>query len=146
MPRPAALVAVISAGFMVLSGCTLLSPIVGGGETTVTTHTDEQVAPELERFYKQDVTWKGCGGGNDCTTLLAPVDWNDPEGDTIEIAISRSGRRAHQRCIVAGCPRRGTDFSCCDAALMLSSGRATSISFRFGALTRAPPSEAAPGP
>ena len=89
MPRPAALVAVISAGFMVLSGCTLLSPIVGGGETTVTTHTDEQVAPELERFYKQDVTWKGCGGGNDCTTLLAPVDWNDPEGDTIEIAISR---------------------------------------------------------
>lgn len=87
--RPAAVIAAVAASVLVLSGCTLLSPILGGGETTVTTHTDEQVAPELERFYKQDVTWKSCGAGNDCTTLAAPVDWNDPEGDTIEIAISR---------------------------------------------------------
>ena len=39
-----------------------------------------------------------------------------------------NGRRAHQRCKVLGCPCR-MDFSRAEAALMASSGRATSISF-----------------
>jgi len=87
--RRATAVAVLTATAVVLSGCTLLAPLLGGGETTVTTHTDESVAPGLEQFYKQDVTWKNCGGGYDCTTLKAPVDWNEPDGDQIELAISR---------------------------------------------------------
>jgi pimeloyl-ACP methyl ester carboxylesterase len=87
--RRAVAVAVVTASAVVLSGCTLLAPLLNGGETTVTTHTDETVAPELEQFYKQDVTWKNCGGGSDCTTLKAPVDWDAPDGDQIELAISR---------------------------------------------------------
>ena len=86
--RPVAIVAGVAAVAMLLAGCSLLTPVLGGGKT-VSTHTDEQVPPELERFYKQDVTWRGCGGGRDCTTLIAPVDWAEPGGDTIEIAISR---------------------------------------------------------
>ena len=39
-----------------------------------------------------------------------------------------SGRRAHHRCSVDGCPWR-IDFSRADAALIASSGNATSISF-----------------
>ena len=39
-----------------------------------------------------------------------------------------SGRRAHHRCRVLGCPCR-IDFSRADARLMASSGRATSMSF-----------------
>jgi hypothetical protein len=39
-----------------------------------------------------------------------------------------SGRRAHQRCSVLGCPWR-IDFSRADASLLALSGRATSISF-----------------
>ncbi|MEQ1736771.1 MAG: alpha/beta hydrolase, partial [Rhodoglobus sp.] len=74
---------------VVLSGCTLLAPLLNGGEVTVTTHTDESVAPDLEQYYKQDVTWKNCGGGSDCTTLKAPVDWDNPGGDQIELALSR---------------------------------------------------------
>src|ERR1035438_2543036 len=45
-----------------------------------------------------------------------------------------SGRRAHQRCKVEGWPCR-IDFSRADARLIASSGRATSISLRFGAST-----------
>ena len=43
-----------------------------------------------------------------------------------------SGRLAHQRCRVLGCPCR-MDFSRADALLIASSGSATSISF-FGDL------------
>jgi pimeloyl-ACP methyl ester carboxylesterase len=88
-PRLAAAAAILAASAMVLSGCTLLAPLINGGEVTVTTHTDETVPPELEQFYKQDVTWKNCGDGNDCTTLKAPVDWDAPTGDQIELAVSR---------------------------------------------------------
>jgi pimeloyl-ACP methyl ester carboxylesterase len=87
--RRAVAVAVVTASAVALSGCTLLAPLVNGGETTVTTHTDETVAPELEQFYKQDVTWKNCGGGADCTTLKAPVDWDAPGGEQIELAVAR---------------------------------------------------------
>ena len=61
--RAGAVVAIVAAAAMALTGCTLLAPLFGGGSSTVTTHTDEQVAAGLEQFYKQDVTWKNCGGG-----------------------------------------------------------------------------------
>ncbi len=41
-----------------------------------------------------------------------------------------SGRRAHQRCSVLGCPCR-IDFSRAEAVLIASNGNATSISFFF---------------
>ena len=102
----AAAVAVLAASALVLSGCTLFAPLLGGGGTTVTTHTDEEVAPGLEQFYKQDVTWKNCGGGYDCTTLKAPVDWAAPDGEQIELAISRHKASGHVDGLAADQPRR----------------------------------------
>ena len=87
--RTLAAVAGLTAATLVLSGCTLLGQILPGGETTVTSHTDEEVAPGLEQFYKQDVTWKNCGSGMDCTELKAPVDWAAPDGEQITLALSR---------------------------------------------------------
>ena len=46
----------------------------------------------------------------------------------ITARAAASGRRAHHRCSVHGCPWR-IDFSRAEASLMASSGRATSISF-----------------
>ena len=43
-----------------------------------------------------------------------------------------SGLRDHHRCIVAGCPLRGTAFSSRPAAFTVSSVKATSISLRGG--------------
>ncbi len=87
-PRAAALAA-LAATALVLSGCSLFAPLLNGGGTTVTTHTDEEVPAALEPFYKQDVTWRNCGSGMDCATLKAPVDWAAPGGEQIELAISR---------------------------------------------------------
>jgi pimeloyl-ACP methyl ester carboxylesterase len=87
--RLSAIVAAVAASALVLSGCTLLDSLTGGGGSTVTTHTDEQVDAGLEQFYKQDVTWKNCGGGMDCADLKAPVDWEAPDGEQITLALSR---------------------------------------------------------
>ncbi|HEV7742715.1 MAG TPA: alpha/beta hydrolase [Pseudolysinimonas sp.] len=87
--RLPAIVAALAASAMALTGCTLFNAVTGGGETTVTSHTDEQVAAGLEPFYKQDVTWKNCGGGMQCAELKAPVDWAKPDGEQITLAIDR---------------------------------------------------------
>lgn len=87
--RLVASVAVLAASALALSGCTLIHAVTGGGETTVSSHTDEQVAKDLEQFYKQDVTWKNCSGGMQCAELKAPVDWANPDGEQITLAIDR---------------------------------------------------------
>jgi pimeloyl-ACP methyl ester carboxylesterase len=45
-------------------------------------------APDLSRFYDQKVKWTNCGSA-DCATIVAPLDYSDPEGPTIDLAIAR---------------------------------------------------------
>ncbi|MHA7861286.1 alpha/beta hydrolase [Tessaracoccus sp. Y36] len=42
-------------------------------------------------YATQTVEWEECGEGGraQCATVLAPLDWEDPEGDAIELAITR---------------------------------------------------------
>ncbi|MEO8094511.1 MAG: alpha/beta hydrolase [Pseudolysinimonas sp.] len=87
--RSLAGLAVLTAAALTLSGCTLFNQLATTGETTVSTHTDEQVAAGLEQFYQQDVTWKNCSGGMQCAELKAPVDWAHPDGAQITLAIDR---------------------------------------------------------
>ena len=49
---------------------------------------------ELARFYDQKLDWRDCGG-NECARLRVPLDYADPEGKTIELAVLRV--RAAQR-------------------------------------------------
>ncbi len=52
----------------------------------------------LERFYGQKVQWEPCqSGGMTCARILAPVDWAEPDGDTIRIAAIRSVSHSAQR-------------------------------------------------
>jgi len=75
---------------LVLTGCFPFSFLDRGERSdTVTTHTDETVEAELEPFYKQDLTWTGLGGRLDETSITVPLDWDDPTGETIEIAVAR---------------------------------------------------------
>ncbi len=82
--------AVLAAGTLMLSGC---FPFTAGGHsgqtTTVTTHTDEAVDADLQQFYKQTLTWTSMGGDLDETTVTVPLDWADPGGETIDLAIAR---------------------------------------------------------
>lgn len=45
--------------------------------------------PRLDKYYSQHLTWVGCGGGFQCSTLTVPLDYADPLGATIGIKVVR---------------------------------------------------------
>lgn len=51
--------------------------------------TGEDVAADLEEYYHQVLRWDPCGGGMQCTTARAPMDWSDPGAAEIELALVR---------------------------------------------------------
>lgn len=84
--RPASAAAVLAAATLVLSACS-----VAPKEQT-TPDPDGARAPEVEGidgYYAQDVSWDGCGDF-DCATVLAPLDWEDLDAGSIELALKRS--------------------------------------------------------
>lgn len=88
--RTAALAALVLVPTLLLSACVpaWLQGLVNGGETS--TPTGEEVAEELRPYYGQVLTWTDCGGGAQCATAIAPLDWENPgEGDDIELALVR---------------------------------------------------------
>jgi pimeloyl-ACP methyl ester carboxylesterase len=43
----------------------------------------------LEQYYEQVPDWQACGS-NDCATLTVPIDYAEPEGETIELKLERA--------------------------------------------------------
>jgi len=82
-------VAVIAAGAMLLTGCSLFGG-VAGAKPTSRPSADASGAPAgLDKFYTQKLTWKDEGDQLDSTKVTVPMDWDKPEGATVEIAIMR---------------------------------------------------------
>lgn len=78
--RFTAAAAMVGAATFVLTGCQFL-PNNGGGSTD---------SPDaLEKFYAQELTWTPEGDLLDSTDVEVPLDWSDPGGETIKIAIMR---------------------------------------------------------
>lgn len=50
---------------------------------------DGSVPPELESFYTQEIAWEPCGSGFECTQVEVPMDYDEPEGETIELAVKK---------------------------------------------------------
>lgn len=42
----------------------------------------------LEDFYAQELSWESCDGG-ECATLTVPINYEEPDGETIELALLR---------------------------------------------------------
>jgi pimeloyl-ACP methyl ester carboxylesterase len=64
--------------------------------------------PELARFYEQDLDWRSCGD-NQCARLTVPLDYAEPDGKTIELAVlrvpaERRGQRVGQLVVNPGGP------------------------------------------
>lgn len=77
--------AVLAVGALALAGCT------GPREqTTVTPAPSSSATPVrgLDAIYAQQPAWTDCGD-LECTTVAVPLDWDDPDGGTIDIAINR---------------------------------------------------------
>lgn len=51
--------------------------------------TPSPPSPDLARFYDQQLAWTDCDGF-ECASLEVPVDYADPAGPTVEIAVLRS--------------------------------------------------------
>ena len=47
---------------------------------------EEEAQPDLARFYDQELDWTGCGG-NECAELEVPLDYADPDGETITLSV-----------------------------------------------------------
>src|SRR5690349_7087974 len=49
--------------------------------------------PDLRPYYRQTVGWGGCPGLQPptarCGTVTVPVDYADPDGRTVQLAVSR---------------------------------------------------------
>ncbi|MDP3894364.1 alpha/beta hydrolase [Nocardioides sp.] len=64
------------------------SPVVS--DPTVT----EPPRPALAEFYAQQVEWSACRGDFECAVMEAPLDYRDPRGERIEIALLRVPARS----------------------------------------------------
>lgn len=74
---------------MAVSGCglSLFFPVVDES-----TPTGEDVGAGLEPYYSQVLRWEECGKFQ-CATAKAPLDWDDPSTDEIELALIRQPAR-----------------------------------------------------
>jgi pimeloyl-ACP methyl ester carboxylesterase len=62
--------------------------------TTATTEpspttTAPPTADALNGFEPAPLEWESCGGGLECADLAVPLDWDDPTGPTIDLAVAR---------------------------------------------------------
>ncbi len=74
-----------------LSGCSVVDGISGSGSApsvAITPQSPPPGAEALSRYYAQRLDWADCERAQ-CATLEVPVDYDNPEGETIDLALSR---------------------------------------------------------
>lgn len=90
-------VGVVLAVVLALTGILLTrgggDPATGAATTPSTTTSadrpDPATDPAFARFYEQELDWSGCGDGFECAKAVVPLDWEQPDGETIELAMIR---------------------------------------------------------
>ncbi|MGQ0632327.1 MAG: alpha/beta hydrolase [Sporichthyaceae bacterium] len=66
------------------------SPPSTAAVTTEPTATEDPAArAELSAFYTQQVDWTACASGFQCASVTVPVDYADPTGSTLDLAVTR---------------------------------------------------------
>jgi pimeloyl-ACP methyl ester carboxylesterase len=48
-----------------------------------------QPPAELSAYYDQKLSWSGCGGSFECTSLTVPRDWKQPGNGDLQVAVIR---------------------------------------------------------
>ncbi len=90
----ALVIALVGAGLAGWAAGAFLRDEDGGGDRAApppepsATSAAPDYPEELARFYEQDLEWRSCGP-NECSRLEVPLDYSDPEGETIELAVLR---------------------------------------------------------
>jgi pimeloyl-ACP methyl ester carboxylesterase len=84
-----------------LAGCSLVGDVRDRvqprASVSVTPLGPPPGAEALTRFYTQKLSWSDCSGA-ECTSLTVPVDYDAPDGATIDLAVVRvPAKRSSQR-------------------------------------------------
>ncbi|MEQ1738008.1 MAG: alpha/beta hydrolase, partial [Rhodoglobus sp.] len=85
-PRFAAVALLLAVAVALSGGVSWFLPPTANSTSTP---TGEEVAAELAPYYHQVLEWSSCGGGMQCATATAPMDWADPGAGDIELALVR---------------------------------------------------------
>lgn len=85
--RAIALIAGAAVVSLLLAGC--VSWFRPATSSSTSKPTGETVAENLQSFYSQQLVWKSCSSGFQCTTVTAPMNWEEPEQATIKLALIR---------------------------------------------------------
>jgi pimeloyl-ACP methyl ester carboxylesterase len=56
--------------------------------SSLANQSTQTTTPDLEDFYNQEIQWRDCGDA-DCTTFEVPLDYQDPQGDRVELAMTK---------------------------------------------------------
>lgn len=81
--------AVVATGLLV-AGCAGVAGVGPNGQGFRSAEAREAPEAALQPFYDQTMEWSGCGAGNQCATLTVPLDYADPGGATLELAVLKS--------------------------------------------------------
>ena len=65
------------------------TPVPPTAKTSAPASADPAERPELAAFYRQQLTWRSCNDGFECTSVRVPVDWAAPAGATLDLAVIR---------------------------------------------------------
>jgi pimeloyl-ACP methyl ester carboxylesterase len=104
-----------------LMGCTAPGKVQSAvGSTPTATDSGPRSAsgggaPEgFETYYEQDLEWSDCGEAFQCATAQAPLSWDDPESEAIELSLKRrsaTGEKVGSLLVNPGGPGgSGVDF------------------------------------
>jgi len=98
--KSVSLLALLTAATLTLSACTALFPLA----LFFNTNPSESPAPPSEGFataeeyYQQTPEWSDCGGGFECATVLAPLDWERVSAaDPVSLALTRQQATGSER-------------------------------------------------
>ena len=84
------LVRVARTGLTLVSGCVLfLGACSSPTATPIPAPSTPKVQPvELARYYGQSIQWRNCGDA-DCARVVVPIDYAKPDGETLELSVTR---------------------------------------------------------
>ncbi len=102
-PRRALAAALLLSATAVLAGCDAFTsdepelPEASLSPSPVeSADPEEEAAPDLTRYYEQELDWERCAG-QDCAQLEVPLDYADPDGETITLEVLRVRARDRDR-------------------------------------------------
>lgn len=88
--RRAAAPALIASLSLALVACATGPTTPAPGDTGAPRQGMPENPAELFEFYDQDLTWEDCEpAGAQCTTVRVPLDYDEPRGETIDLAVMR---------------------------------------------------------